>query len=154
MDGWMEIAKGISLLIHINYNTDIQFIFLFNDVAMFFSMMLKCCHDVTNISFYFTSCLKSSKNGFINAILRDGTCLNISHYRDNTNYTNRTIICVPVRRHKSGLVYGVANSPRSKGMLFYRCLDKIVYAQFPSCSSIHNSSWHGIPAHSCNPTRC
>lgn len=34
MDGWMEIAKGISLLIHINYNTDIQFIFLFNDVAM------------------------------------------------------------------------------------------------------------------------
>lgn len=32
----------------------------------------------------------------------------------------------------------------SKGTLFYRWLDKIVYAQFPSCASIHNSLWRGV----------
>lgn len=119
----------------------------------------KCYHDVTkHLILCLLLCLKRFK-WFQNChcdlhVPIHSKRLNISHSRGSPNYTSKTIICVLVQRHKSGLVYGVANSLRSKGMLFYRCLDKIVYAQLPSCSSIHNSSWHGIPAHSCNPTRC
>lgn len=78
---------------------------------------------------------------------------NISHSRDDTNYTSKTIICGLVWKHKTGLVYGAVDSLRSKDILFYRCLDKAVYAQVACFSSIHNSSWHGIPVHSCSPTK-
>lgn len=42
--------------------------------------------------------------------------------------------------HQNSFVCGVANSLWTKGVLFYRCLDKIVYAQFSARSGINNSS--------------
>lgn len=88
---------------------------------------------------------KKPKIGWSVPFLFESRCLNVfPAERKHKLHKQTHYFCARPRSINAPLFTVMLTATRSKGTLFYRCLDKIVYAQFPSCGSIHNSSWRAV----------
>lgn len=89
---------------------------------------------------------QKAKNRLVSAVLFESRCLNVFPERERKHKLHQQThyFCARPRGINAPLFTVMLTATRSKGTLFYRWLDKIVYAQFPSCGSIHNSWWRGV----------